>query len=307
MKYIRFFEELGSADLALAGGKGANLGELVKTGLRVPPGFVLTVEGYRRCVPAVCLPELDVNDLHELEQVTAEVRRHVEGVVIAGDVVSEVKKAYARLGKPAAAVRSSATAEDLPGASFAGQQETFLDVRGEEALLEAVRKCWASLWTARAVQYRALQGFGASNLAMAVVVQEMAPHAVSGVVFTINPLSGKPKELLINATYGLGEALVGGEVIPDQWVARRPDGAVLRFISARRKGQSYPVPLLSVQSSRGCLTSNQVRELACIAFQIEVHFGGVPQDIEWSYGGGHFYMLQSRPITKVGVNCCYYN
>ena len=301
MKYIRFFEELSSADLALAGGKGANLGELVKTGLRVPPGFVLTVEGYHRCVPAVCLPELDINNLHELEHVTAEIRRHVAEVSIANDVVLELKKAYARLGKPAVAVRSSATAEDLPGASFAGQQETFLDIRGEEALLEAVRKCWASLWTARAVQYRALQGFEAANLGLAVVVQEMAPHTVSGVVFTVNPLSGKPEELLINATHGLGEALVSGEVIPDQWVARRPDGAVLRFIPAQRKRQSYPAPRLAIQSSRGCLTSSQVRELSRIAFKIETHFGEVPQDIEWSYGDGHFYMLQSRPITKIGV------
>lgn len=301
MKYIRFLDELGSSDLALAGGKGANLGELVKTGLRVPPGFVLTVEGYRRCVPGVCLPELDINNLHQLEQVTAEVRRHVTKVFIANDVASELKKAYAQLGKPAVAVRSSATAEDLPGASFAGQQETFLNVRGEEALLEAVRQCWASLWTARAVQYRTLQGVSVTDLALAVVVQKMAQHEVSGVIFTVNPLSGNSGELLINATYGLGETMVSGKVVPDQWVARRPDGAVLRFLPARRKGQSYTAALLPIQPSRGCLTSSQVRELACNAIEIETHFGDVPQDIEWSYGGGHFYMLQSRPITKIGL------
>lgn len=299
MKYVRLLQELKREDLSLAGGKGANLGELVLAGMKVPQGFVLTVEGYHRCITKVHLPKINVHDLQSLEDVTSKIQVEIENVDLPDEVALEVLEAYRRMGSPKVAVRSSATAEDLPSASFAGQQETYLNIQEESAVFTAIKKCWASLWAPRAVQYRSLQGFGESEVALAVVIQEMAPHEVSGVVFTVNPLSIDSSELIINAARGVGEALVQGEIVPDQWLARRPDGAVLKFTPAPKKGHSSSPFILTQRPARGCLTSQQVRELACLCFRIEEHFNGVPQDIEWSYGLGEFYLLQSRPITTL--------
>ena len=203
------------------------------------------------------------------------------------------------MGSPVVAVRSSAIAEDLPSASFAGQQETYLNIQGKRAVLEAVKKCWASLWSSRAVQYRAWQGFWTSDIALAVIIQEMAPHDVSGVVFTVNPLSNEASEVIINAAHGLGEALVQGEIIPDQWIARRPDGAVLKFTPAPGMRPFTANSFRPKRPSRGCLNSQQVRDLTHLCLRIEEHFESIPQDIEWSYGSGEFYLLQSRPITTL--------
>jgi pyruvate,water dikinase len=302
MKYIRLLQELSGKDLALAGGKGANLGELVWAGMKVPQGFVLTVDGYQCCLAGVHLPRMSadvLNDIVVLNDVTAQIQAEIESIDLPDEVTGEILEAYRKMGSPKVAVRSSATLEDLANASFAGQQETYLNIQGESGILESIKKCWASLWAPRAVQYRSMQGFGDNNAALAVIIQEMAPHEVSGVVFTINPLANKTNELVVNAVRGLGEALVQGEVVPDQWLARRPDGAVLKFTSALGNGQS-PAPFFRVQHpARGCLTSQQVRELARLCLRIEEHFNGVPQDIEWSYGSGEFYLLQSRPITTL--------
>ncbi|AET68072.1 phosphoenolpyruvate synthase/pyruvate phosphate dikinase [Desulfosporosinus orientis DSM 765] len=229
MKFVRLLQELTRKDLSLAGGKGANLGELVLAGMKVPKGFVLTVEGYRHCITKVRLPKINVHDLPTLEAVTSKIQMEIENASLPEEVMLEVFKTYRKMGSPTVAVRSSATTEDLPSASFAGQQETYLNIQGESAVLEAIKKCWASLWSPRAVQYRLLQGFEDSEAALAVVIQDMAPHEVSGVVFTVNPLTYNSSQLIINAVRGVGEALVQGEIIPDQWIARRPDGAVLIF------------------------------------------------------------------------------
>lgn len=299
MKYVRLLQEITREDLSLAGGKGANLGELVLAGMKVPQGFVLTVEGYRRCLSKIHVPGINVRDFATLEEITSRIQREIEQVDLPDEVTMEILEAYRTMGSPYVAVRSSATAEDLPTASFAGQQETYLNIQGASAVLDAIKKCWTSLWAPRAVQYRSLQGFGESEVALAVIIQEMAPHEVSGVVFTVNPLSNDSSELIINAIRGVGEALVQGEIIPDQWLARRPDGGVLDFSPAPQKGQ-LPSPFIRTQRpARGCLTSQQVRELACLCLRIEEHFDGVPQDIEWSYGLGEFYLLQSRPITTL--------
>lgn len=299
MKYIRFLQELRKEDLPLAGGKGANLGELVTAGLRVPQGFVLTVDGYRRCVPSICPPTLVIEDLIALEKFSSKIQSQILSIQLPEEVETEIIKAYRQMGSPPVAVRSSATAEDLPNASFAGQQETFLNVLSEDQLIIAVKKCWASLWSSRAIHYRANQGFGDSEVALAVILQEMAPHEVSGIAFTANPLSGKADELVINGAPGLGEAIVQGEIIPDQWIARKPDGAVLQFNPAPRPGQIPGFATRYKRPARGCLTTLQVRELAGYCLRIEEHYGGIPQDIEWSYGGGTFYLLQSRPITTL--------
>jgi len=279
---VRLLEELCAEDLPLAGGKGANLGELVRGGFPVPRGFVLTTEAYRAAVEPPDLILTFVNDA-ALEAAAVRIRAQIEGARVPDAVV----EAYARLGSPVVAVRSSATAEDLPEASFAGQQDTYLGISGGPDLVAAVARCWASLWTARAMRYRAERGIDSAQVALAVVVQEMAPQEVAGVIFTANPLTGRRDELLVNAARGSGEALVSGEVVPDQWVARRPDGAVTSFIPARRGAR------------RGSLSSDQVRELATLALRVEDHFGGIPQDVEWSYGDGRFHVLQSRPITTL--------
>ncbi len=183
MKYVRLLQELTREDLSLAGGKGANLGELVLAGMKVPQDFVLTVEGYRRCLSKIHVPEINERDFATLEEITSQIRRKIERVDLPDEVTMEILKAYRKMGSPYVAVRSSATAEDLPTANFAGQQESYLNIKGESAVLEAVKKCWASLWAPRAVQYRSLQGFGESEVALAVIIQEMAPHEVLGVVF----------------------------------------------------------------------------------------------------------------------------
>jgi pyruvate,water dikinase len=280
---VRFLEELCAGDVPLAGGKGANLGELVRGGFPVPHGFVLTTEAYRAAVEPPELNGLDVADDAALEVAAGRIREQIA----AASVPEGVAEAYARLGSPVVAVRSSATAEDLPEASFAGQHDTYLGISGARDLAAAVARCWASLWTARAIRYRAERRIDAAQVALAVVVQELAPHDVAGVVFTANPLTGRRDELLVNAVRGSGEALVGGEVVPDQWVARRPDGAVTSFTPARRGAR------------RGSLGSEQVRELATLALRVEDHFGSVPQDIEWSHGDARFHVLQSRPITTL--------
>jgi pyruvate,water dikinase len=258
---LRRLDEVGGGDVALAGGKAANLGELVRGGFPVPPGFVVTT-----------------------------------AAALESDVEAAIAGAYRELGSPVVAVRSSATAEDLPDASFAGQHDTYLHVQGEADLLDAVRRCTDSLRTDHAVRYRAERGYDEDSVTMAVVVQQMAPHEVSGVVFTVDPVSREEGQLLVNAARGTGEALVSGEVVPDQWTARRPDGAVLRFTPARRRPAS---PFGPRTPERGCLSSDQVRELALLALRVEEHFAGVPQDIEWSYGDGAFHLLQARPITAL--------
>lgn len=269
--------------------------------MNVPNGFILTTDAYNQDVGQIKLPTMDVTDITVLNKITTEIQQRIINKSITEDIAAEVIEAYSQLNNLAVAVRSSATTEDLPGASFAGQQETFLHVNGEGAVLQAIGKCWASLWTARAVQYRHLRGFNNSNVAIAVVIQVMAPHQVSGVVFTVNPLSGNPNELLINAVAGAGEKLVQGEVTPDQWVARRPDGAVISFTTARQNQFHARLNVRGCTSTSGCLFSSQIRELSSIALRIEKHFGGIPQDIEWCYGRGNFYILQSRPITTLGT------
>ncbi len=298
------------------GGKGVSLAKLAVAGLPVPAGFHLTTEAYRRFVAANNLQadivdivsEIPADDPAGLEHAAAAIHVIFESGTIPDTIVAAIHQAYLDLGKgePAVAVRSSATAEDLPELSFAGQQETFLNVRGEEALLEAVRRCWASLWTARAIGYRHRMGIDQQAVAMGVVVQIMVPADISGVLFTANPTTGSRTEVVINASFGLGEAIVAGQVTPDTFVLDKaslapkeivlgekqvmivPDGqgTTTRAVpEALRAEQAIPAPLL--------------RELAALGMQVEQQFAGVPQDIEWAVADGHCWLLQSRPITNL--------
>lgn len=268
---------LRAADLPVAGGKGANLGELVAAGLPVPDGFVVTTAAYRAHAAAAGIdPERAAAD-------PAGARIALEAAPLDPDLRHAVAAAVEHLGAARVAVRSSATAEDLPGAAFAGQQDTFLNVEGPEAVAEAIRTCWASLWTDRAVAYRKRQGIQPADVAIAVVVQRMVDAEAAGVLFTANPLTGRRSELVVDAALGLGEAVVSGEVTPEHLVLDR-SGAV----QERTPGQSGG-PVLSDAAAR---------ELVGLAVRAERHFG-VPQDIEWALDAGRMVLLQARPMTAL--------
>ncbi len=306
----------GEATLNRVGGKGASLVKLATAGLPVPAGFQLTTEAYRRFVAANnlqadivdILSEVSANDTAGLEHAAAAIHTLFEQGTIPDSIVTAIDQAYLDLGKgdPAVAVRSSATAEDLPERSFAGQQETFLNVRGGEALLEAVRRCWASLWTTRAIGYRERMGIDQQAVAMGVVVQMMAPADISGVLFTANPTTGDRTELVINASFGLGEAVVAGQVTPDTYVldkaTLRPKEIVLGAKQVMIVPDGYGTITQAVPETRRdeqALPAPVLRELTALGLHVEQLFGGVPQDIEWAVAGGRCWLLQSRPITNL--------
>jgi len=300
-----------------AGGKGLNLARTARGGFPVPPGFILSTAAYRAFVEtnqieaqiADLFRSLSVEDPRALETVSEAIRRAFEIGGIPSEVENAILDAYRLLarqtGNAPVAVRSSANAEDLPGASFAGQQDTYLNVQGEEALLDSVKRCWASLWTARAIAYRARQGIPPETVALAVVIQQMVPAESAGILFTANPVSGKRDELLINASWGLGEAIVASLVVPDNIVVDKASGRTKsrtiadKTVMTVRTGngtQERPVP--AARRRKSTLSKRQVTELARLGMAIE-HEYGAPQDIEWCFAGGRFYVVQVRPITTL--------
>jgi pyruvate,water dikinase len=305
-----------AATRELVGGKGASLRRLAAAGFPVPPGFDLTTEAYRRFVAqndlapviAAALANMVGDDPAMLERIAGNIQSRFAQATIPEPVLAALDEGYASLGgAPAVAVRSSATAEDLPDLSFAGQQESVLDVRGEAALAEAVRRCWASLWSARAIGYRQRMGIDQRALAMGIVVQELVPAEVSGVIFTANPTTGARDELVINASYGLGEAIVSGEVSPDTFVldhstlqVRAKTLGEKTFAIQQLAGQGprrYEVP--SAERSEFALSDQLLRQLGEVALRVEALAGGVPQDIEWAVADGRLWLLQARPITNL--------
>jgi pyruvate,water dikinase len=313
------FARLGRGDVDVAGGKGANLGELTAAGLPVPPGFVVGAPAYAafcedsglRGRIAARLADLDVDDTAALEAAAAEVRAEVEREPLPEWLAQRIRDAYAELvgGEEApVAVRSSATAEDSESASFAGMNETLLNVRGAEALLDAVRACWASLFGARTIYYRAKRGFGQADMDIAVVVQRQIGSTRSGVMFTIDPASGDRERLVIEGAFGLGEAVVSGSVSPDRYLVRK-DGLAIDLREVRRKELAIvPLPgggtetreLGEAEGSRPVLSDEEVRRVAELGVRIERHYGS-PQDTEWAFDeAGEVWMLQSRPVTTAG-------
>jgi pyruvate,water dikinase len=296
------------------GGKAANLGELMRAGLPVPAGFVVTTTAYRRATsPAgldavhTALAATAADDLPGLAGLAADARRLVLAVDIPADIADAVRAAYAALGTDApVAVRSSATAEDLPFASFAGQQDTVLNVVGFDAVLAAARQCWASLWTDRAVSYRATHGISPSAVSLAVVVQRMVDAAVAGVLFTANPVTGRRHEAVIDASPGLGEAVVSGAVNPDHFVIDSATQKVLERRIGTKGVVIRPLPgggtervELPGSGSEPCLDDARLAALELLGRRAEMHFGA-PQDLEWAVdGGGVPWLTQSRPITTL--------
>src|SRR5215208_131068 len=316
MTYTAWFDEIGKQDIALVGGKGANLGELSRAGLPVPPGYVVTTRAYDAFVEVsgikgevVALASVPrAEDPAGFEEVAEGIRALFSEGKVPQEMADEIRAAYQELGEDgeiAVAVRSSATAEDLAGASFAGQQETYLNVRGAEALLEAVENCWASLWTARAMAYRTRQGIAPETVSLAVVVQRMVESEAAGVMFTANPANGRRNELTISAAWGLGESVVSGTVTPDSIVVEKGSGRVLSRETADKgvmtvytEDRTAERPVPEVQRLAPVLDDEMVGELARYGKRIEDHYG-TPQDIEWALSGGEFYVVQARTITAL--------
>ncbi|MGE5376607.1 MAG: PEP/pyruvate-binding domain-containing protein [Bacteroidota bacterium] len=304
-----------SAGLLKVGGKGASLARLAQEGLPVPPGFQITTDAYRQFVVGHGLQGKIIKSaaatIHEqpatLEDVSRQIQQLFAEAAIPEEIAAAICRAYGDLGgeNTPVAVRSSATAEDLPGMSFAGQQETYLNIRGINELLDAVKKCWASLWTGRAIAYRIKNNIDQKSVALAVVVQEMVHAEASGILFTANPMNGTRDEIVLNATWGLGETIVSGLVSPDMIVADKNTGKIKKMdiatktvITVETETGTQEKPLEDARRNSAVLNEAQVKELAGLARRIEDLFGA-PQDIEWCQAKGRFYILQSRPITAL--------
>ena len=313
-QYVLDLQEVDEMQVAVVGGKGAHLGALSRIdGIRVPAGFCVTTDAFRRVLaeaPSIDdrldqLSRLNPGDREAIRTLCAEIRRAIEGIAIPGDLAAAITRALARLGEQAAyAVRSSATAEDLPTASFAGQQDTYLNVVGPAAILQHVSRCWASLFTERAVTYRLRNGFDQRKVHMAVVVQQMVFPDAAGILFTADPVTGNRKVASVEASFGLGEALVSGLVNPDVFKVR--DGEIVaktiaakqRAVHASPAGGTQEQAIDPQRQEQPALTDAQVVRLARLGRRIEAHFGR-PQDIEWCLVDDGFQIVQSRAITTL--------
>jgi phosphohistidine swiveling domain-containing protein len=310
------FAAIDRDSLPMVGGKAANLGEMIRAGLPVPPGFCVTTTAYALVAAQAdltsMLDELAATSITErarLAELAAQMRAHLLRTAVPSALAKPILQAYRTLGEGSAmavSVRSSATAEDLPFASFAGQQDTYLNIIGEEEVLNAVRRCWASLWTERAVNYRASNGIDQRSVRLAVVVQRMVDASVAGVLFTANPLTGTRRQAVIDANPGLGEAVVSGATNPDHFVVDTASGEIIE----RRLGDKRVVIRVNAsggterieqaeQSNVACLSDEQIRALAALGARVEAYYGA-PQDTEWAIdAAGRVWLLQARPITTL--------
>jgi pyruvate,water dikinase len=322
-KQCTLFGEICRDDVPLAGGKGANLGDMTQADLPIPPGFVICAPAYRQVVESCgldprikeLLADLDYNSSDQLQETERQIRSLFEDIAINDELRHLILERYRALGvcpelaegtDARVAVRSSATAEDLAGASFAGQQETILNVVGAKDLLNAVRRCWSSLYTSQAIFYRHQRGFDNCEVSMAVVVQQMVNSEKSGVTFTVDPVLRNRFNMIIEAVWGLGEGVVSGAITPDHYKVDRetyevvhefvPDKLVMFCQSGDHGVVKLDVPPDKV--SARVLTDDELKELVDLGNKVEDHFG-YPQDLEWGIEDGQIYLLQSRPITSL--------
>ncbi|GAA5163328.1 hypothetical protein GCM10023321_50000 [Pseudonocardia eucalypti] len=309
-----WFADPAGTDHSLVGGKGANLGRLANAGFPVPPGFVVDTGAYLAHIETMrdqisqALAELSYDDAEALERAVERIRDWIVDADMPAHVANEISSAYAQLGDVYVAVRSSGTAEDLEGASFAGLHDTYLDIKGADNVLDAVKRDWASLWTGRAVAYRKSGGF-TEFPSIAVVVQTMVSSQVSGVMFTGNPLNAATDEIMLNASWGLGEAVVQGITTPDEYIVRHKGFVLLdktlgskEVEIVRNPDTGHGTIQRDVDPPRReefTLTDEQAVELAQIGAGVQDLYEGFPQDIEWGYADGEFYVLQARPVTGV--------
>ncbi len=326
-RYIKKFNEVDKHDIPLVGGKGANLGEMTQMGLDVPPGFCVTSSAYNYFIDftnlnetvKVLLERLDVDNPDSLTMVSEKLQKKLNESKIPEDLEAEIRDAYREFSKsidlndPQVAVRSSATAEDLPDASFAGQQDTYLHISGEDELLKHIRMCWASLWTARAIYYREKQKFDHFDVALSVVIQKMINSEKSGVMFTANPISQNLNEIMVNASYGLGEAVVSGMVTPDEYIVNKNTKEIIestiseKNVMVIKADNGIGTRLVQVSDylgndavSRECLSEYELSTLIDYGIKIEALYKSI-QDIEWGIDEDtkKLYILQSRPITTI--------
>jgi len=317
---IVWFDEVTKVDIPLVGGKGANLGEMVHAQIPVPPGFIVTASAYFKFLNGAGLTDevrhdlegLNVNDSKRLQEVSKVIKDRISSAPMPPDMVKEMKDAYRKLGRGLVAVRSSATAEDLPEASFAGQQRTFLNVQGEDEVVAAIQGCWSSLFESRAIFYREEHGFDHLKVGIAVPVQKMIQSEASGVLFTVEPLSSDTTKILIEAIFGLGEAIVSGDVTPDQYLLDKKE---IRIIDKKIHKQEWQlvknasapsgelesnvkVPVPPSKQSRQKLADKDNIALSKLGKLIEDLYQ-FPQDIEWAKQGTQLFILQTRPVTTL--------
>jgi phosphoenolpyruvate synthase/pyruvate phosphate dikinase len=312
--YVLGFHDIDKTTIMMVGGKGANLGEISKVdGIRVPDGFCISTEAFKRVIrkaPSINglldqLSHLKKEERNNISELSGEIRRLIESIAIPEDIHDELALHLSRLGEENAyAVRSSATAEDLPTASLAGQQDTYLNIIGTEVILKHISKCWASLYADRAVTYRIQNGFDHRKVHLAVVVQKMIFSQAAGILFTADPVTSNRKVSSIDASFGLGEALVSGLVNADVYKVR--NGKVIAkkvstkklAVFASQDGGTKEQEIKPEQQNRQALTDEQILQLEHMGRKIEEHFGH-PQDIEWCLVNGTFYVVQSKPITTL--------
>jgi len=304
-----------SATLEKVGGKGASLAHMAAAGLPVPPGFHITTAAYRRFITENGLQEqilsavsaVTVDQPATLEEASRKIGSLFAQSAMPDEIAEAIGLAYAALsgGDLPVAVRSSATAEDLPELSFAGQQETYLNMHGEAMVLDAVKRCWASLWTARAIGYRASHHIPQEEVGLAVVVQALVPADASGILFTANPLTGARDQVMINAAWGLGEAIVGGQVTPDTFMVDKVSGAITQqeisekdVMTILNQSGTHEEAVPTDRRTQAVLSPAQVASLVRIGVQIEDLYGQ-PMDIEWALHDGHISVVQARPITAL--------
>jgi len=317
-KAIVWFDEVTKKDIPLVGGKGANLGEMTKANIPVPFGFIVTATAYFDFLQEAKLTDkirsllesLDPNDSKKLQQVAAETKQVIMKAAMPSGIAREIKEAYAKMDGGSVAVRSSATAEDLPEASFAGQQSTFLNVQGVENVLAAVQGCWASLFEPRAIFYRQQQGFDHFKVGLAVPVQKMVESETSGVMFTIEPVTSDSSKVVIEAVFGLGEAIVGGEVTPDLYVIDKEELKIItkkigkqawklsRNPVADAKETNIKTLLSPLEQTQQKLSDDDIFELVKLGKRLEEHYQ-FPQDIEWAKENNRLFIVQTRPVTTI--------
>jgi len=326
-KLIAWFDELRKEDIPLVGGKIANLGEMISAGIPVPPGFAVTAYAYEKFIKETGIAKriydiiretvTDIRDPKQYEEASKKIRQLIESTPMPLDIEKAIREAYAELGKRRktaqvfVAIRSSATAEDLPDASFAGQQETYLNVKGVDEVIEKTRKCWSSLFTPRAIFYRTEKGFRHEDVLISVGIQEMVNAKAAGVIFTINPVTGEPNQIVIEANWGLGESVVSGAVIPDNYIVdkktlkileRKIAKKMVEYIRDPETGKTIHAEVPPERQEQPCLTDEEILRLAELAKRIEEHYGGKPQDIEWAISQDlpfpeNVFIVQSRPET----------
>lgn len=313
--FTKTFQKLSKTDITLAGGKGASLGEMTQADIPVPPGFVVTSNAFERFIEETDLNveidtklhAVDHNAMHTVEEASQKIQSLIlqTKTKIPQDITDEIEKEFKKLGAKYVAVRSSATAEDSSAAAWAGQLDSFLNIT-EKNLLENIKKCWASLFTPRAIFYRFEQNFHKQKISVAVVIQKMVQSEKSGIAFSVHPVTQDKNQLIIEAGYGLGEAIVSGAITPDAYVVEKKPRRVIdknintqeRMLVKAKSGGNEWRDIPKEKGKKSVLDDNQIMELTNLILKVENHYN-FPQDIEWAFEKRKFYITQSRPITTL--------